>query len=238
MTELNIKPVAWSSSRLDDFDTCLYRGYRKHVTKDVTYGPQSVSQKRGNDDHEALQASVQYGTKLPAHLAMCEQAVKSFRQEAAQGNFVVAEYERAITKELKSTGWFDADAWGRSKMDIFIHRDKWMPPHAKAPIYIRDWKSGKPRNDWMVLASRYAVFAFILYPTVDDVHVEVDYYNHGEVKGTVFQRSGLSSMAAPIFKTLQKVRDAQISGDWPTTKTGLCRGYCPVEDCAHWEPLS
>lgn len=196
------------------------------------YANPSEAMLEGDKMHKAFEASVMYGAALPAEYAVHTDVINMVRTKAADSkNYRVScEKQMAISTKLKSTGWFDKQAWGRATADVEIHKFGDVPSDPNPALTFIDWKSGKPRDSWLPQGAAMAAVAFFNYPGADQIRWEVRYVNHGVVKECVFERANVRLIFQPILKTTSEIKDANSAGDWPMKESALC-GWCAVYDC-------
>lgn len=119
---------SFSSMRM--YDNCPKRYYLQRITKAVS-DPGGEASLYGERIHKSFEDRIKHGTPLPPDVAHCEGTVVAL-ETAAKGGELVAELELTLDAHLRPTGWWDADAWMRSKLDVFIRKG--------GTVFIGDWK--------------------------------------------------------------------------------------------------
>lgn len=237
------KPIAWSFSRLETFRQCPYKYYRIHMCKgtadhvDPYDGPKPEAMLYGDRLHKAMENAIMYGAEIPDEFQgemrnKMEEKIAEVRAMLGAEARIVCEDQSAITVELKPTGWFDKNAWGRAVSDVFMHLWGSKKPVGGPAIWLKDWKSGKVK-DGTPQAAAMAFVYFMKYPGADKIRVDIEYLKYAETQTVVFQRSSLPSILAPILETTKAIKECDTTGDWTPKESGLC-GWCPVTDCPNW----
>jgi hypothetical protein len=127
--------LAHSYSAIKLYENCPLRYYRQRVVKDVVDQGGEAS-KHGERIHEFLEKRLAENTQLPQEAERYEPLCVSVEKIAKSGTLYV-EKELVLTDELKPTGWWDADAWLRSKLDVLVV--------VGDTAVVMDWKTGKRR---------------------------------------------------------------------------------------------
>lgn len=171
----------WSLSTYKTYKTCPRKVKLNKL--DGIKEPPSPQMQRGIDIHKLGEDFVK-GTikKLPTELDKFATEFKLLRKMKA-----TAEEEWAFTKEWQPTGWFDANAWVRMKLDASYH------PHPAA-LTVIDYKTGKVYEDNKLHMSLYALGAFLMHPEVEVVNVELWYLDQGETQHDTYTRDEVKDM--------------------------------------------
>jgi hypothetical protein len=166
--------TAWSISRLNTYTQCPLKF--KLTAIDKLKEPGSVAMDRGAAIHKEAEWYLNGLTaEIPESLKLMTEEF-----EVIKGLGAKAELEVTFTKDWGITGWFDADAWCRIKIDAMVLD--------KDTIRIIDFKTGKFRpneNDaYEAQLELYALAALTLYPDVDHVSAELWFLDSGDLIGT------------------------------------------------------
>lgn len=168
----------WSFSRYMDHsgpDGCPYRAKLRHLDK-KDKAPPGPALVRGAEVH-ATGARWLAGTlkKLPQEYA-------AFKSEMTwlKKHLECQEQDWGITRDWKPTGFFDADTWGRLKLDA-------LTKAIKKVMKAVDFKTGKykERNlvEYETQLELYGVVTLIKYPAVESVEAELWYLDEGLIHG-------------------------------------------------------
>ena len=207
-----------SFSSLKMFENCPKRYFHQRVEKSVKDTPHEATA-YGERVHEALELYLKGDiTELPPeskpHTRMVEKLTK-----LCEGREVLVEQELTLTKNLTPTGWWDADAWFRSKLDVLILQGN----HA---IDI-DWKTGKRRPDFTQLGL-FATQTFIHYPEIDKVTSAFVWLKEGVLDKQIYRRDHLPSLTQSLLSKTTRVEQALEKDVWPARPSGLCN-WCPCK---------
>lgn len=201
------KITAWSYSRYKDYVTCPFKAKCKHVDK--IKEPGNAAMERGSAIHKMAEDYVKsmLTALLPPELKYFEEELKFLKKVRAK-----CEQDVAFTKDWKSTGWFDRDAWLRVKMDVYV-----FYADTKS-IDIIDHKTGKPKDDYIDQLELYAIAGLLLFPEAVSVRTMIWYIDSGEEVFKVYKRIELAKLIAKWEKKtapmLQDVRFAPKPGNY------------------------
>lgn len=219
-----MKPKAWSFSALDTFKTCPRQYEAKYVTKSVQE-EKSEQMLWGERVHKAFELRQNDGTPLPDGLQDHEPYMQ--RLEALPGIHMV-EQKIALDNKRRPCGFFERDVWFRGIIDYI----KVAPDGS---VVIVDYKTGKPHNKFDQLML-FALHTFALYPDHDLVHVRFYWTKTADETRWCFTRAEIPSMWGKFAPDLKQYVEAFKTDTWQPRQSGLCNGWCPVQDCEFWRP--
>ena len=209
------KPVSWSYSSLNAFETCPWRFYLQRVKKAV---PDVMGEeaKWGVKVHELLAKRMQDKTPLPDTIAGYEPIIKGL--EGRKGMYLV-EQQLALNAKFEPTQWFAKDAWLRAVVDLAIINGE------VGALF--DYKTGKrkPDNDQLEL---FSAVGFAHYPALKKVTTGFIWLQDHKVDPQMFTRDQISSIWAKFLPRVKRIELAHENNEWPKRPSGLCRKYCPV----------
>lgn len=208
------KPLAHSYSALKMYENCPKRYHMQRITKEImdTGGEASLY---GERVHEQLEHRLKQGTPLPTESAKHEALVEAF---AALPGELVAEQEFCLTKELTPTGWWDADAWLRAKLDILVING----PDA----VVGDWKTGKRRPDFFQM-ELFAILVMKLYPDVQRVKAALVWLKTGQMDTKLYTRLDAPGIWEKLLGKVTRIEQSLAKNQWPAKPSGLCP-WCPA----------
>lgn len=211
--------LSHSYSSIKLFENCPLRYYRQRITKDVVDEGGEAS-KYGERIHAFLENRLK-GSGLNAEIAQYEPLCLSVEKLARQGELYI-EKELVLTDNLTATGWWDADAWLRSKLDVLVV--------VGDEAVVMDWKTGK-RNADQFQMQMFAAQVFKHYPDVQRVKTSLVWLKTMEMDTNTYKRSSMNAIWAEIMKRIQRIHSSLEHDNWPAKPSGLCR-YCPCRhDC-------
>ena len=207
----------YSSIKL--YENCPLRYYRQRIVKDVT-DPGGDASKHGERIHTFLENRLK-GSGLDAEVAQYEPLCASVESLAKQGTLHI-EKELVLTENLTPTGWWNSDAWLRSKLDVLVVID--------ATAVVMDWKTGK-RNADQFQMQMFAAQVFKHFPEVQQVKTSLVWLKTMEMDTEVYNRADINTVWAEIMKRIQRIHSSVEHDNWPAKPSGLCR-FCPCRhDC-------
>jgi hypothetical protein len=215
-------PLQHSYSAIKLYENCPQRYYRQRVLKDVVDEGGDAS-RYGERIHKMLEERLRDGTPLPIEAASYEPLCRSL-EAAAEGGEVTVEKELSLTEELSPTGWWEPDAWLRSKLDVLVIKGD------RAVVF--DWKTGKRNPDFFQMGI-FAVQVFKHYPDVRRVDTSLVWLRQYEMDTEVYLRTKVNALWADILSRIRRIYQSAEYDNWPAKPSGLCR-YCPARhDCAY-----
>lgn len=192
------KILAWSYSRWQDYVQCPFKAKCKIIDK--MKEPDSPAGKNGTRVH-VLAAALATGKvppldkqteeyrkeamvvakgKIPSELETFAEEFKALRKRGD----VRVEAQWAFDKNWEIADWFDwNNAWLRVKVDLFYLVTERKGKNVVTGCVIRDWKTGKKKDDHEQQRSLYALGAFLTFPDVQWVEVSHCYLDAGEEGG-------------------------------------------------------
>jgi RecB family exonuclease len=211
--------LSHSYSSIKLYENCPLRYYRQRIVKDVT-DPGGDASKHGERIHTFLENRLK-GSGLDAEVAQYEPLCASVESLAKQGTLHI-EKELVLTENLVPTGWWDSDAWLRSKLDVLVVID--------ATAVVMDWKTGK-RNADQFQMQMFAAQVFKHFPDVQQVKTSLVWLKTMEMDTEVYNRADINTVWAEIMKRIQRIHSSVEHDNWPAKPSGLCR-FCPCRhDC-------
>lgn len=211
--------LSHSYSSIKQFENCPYRYFRQRIIKDVKDEGGEAS-RYGERIHTFLEQRLK-GADLPTEIKNYEPLCQSVEALATGGELHI-EKELVLTEELKPTGWWDADAWLRSKLDILVLKG--------GDAVVMDWKTGKRNPDFFQM-QMFAAQTFKHFPEVQRVKTSLVWLKDMKMDTEVYLREDMSGIWSDVLSRIRRIHDALESDNWPCRPSGLCR-FCPVRhDC-------
>lgn len=212
--------VAWSYSNLNLFESCSRKYHHLRVLKNVkeVEGPEL---KDGQRIHKAFEKYM-LDVPLPADLEHHEPALA--RLKALKGERLL-EAKMALTADFQPTTFFAKDVWFRGVIDFAV-------VNGSTAVAI-DYKTGKVKDDHDQL-SLFAGALFAHYPDLQSVRTAYLWVTTGELTAKTFERE--QAIWPNFMPRVRRIEIAHEENKWVPRPSGLCRGYCPVRACEHWEP--
>jgi hypothetical protein len=216
------KPVAWSYSALDAFETCPWRYYLTKVTKEVVE-PQTEATLWGNRVHKSLELYLTKRQPLPHELAQF-QSVADTVVRRAEGGKLEAEKKMALTASFQPTTWFGKDVWVRGITDFTVHKgDK---------LFIGDWKTGRPQPNSSQLKLT-AAMAFAHRPYIQKITNAFVWLKTNETTAETFTREDIPAIWQEFAPRVRRLELAVAENKFPKRPSGLCAKWCPCTGCEH-----
>jgi predicted RecB family nuclease len=212
--------LSHSYSSIKLYENCPYRYFRQRVVKDIVDEGGEAS-KYGERIHQYLEYRLANNAELPQEVANYEPLCVAV-EKLSQGGELHIEKELVLTENLTPTGWWDADAWLRSKLDILVING--------AIANVMDWKTGKRKADQFQM-QLFAAQVFKHFPDVQTVKTSLVWLKTMEMDTEQYHRSQTNTLWADTMKRIQRIHSSLEHDNWPAKPSGLCR-FCPARhDC-------
>jgi len=212
--------LAHSYSAIKLYENCPLRYYRQRVIKDVVDQGGEAS-KYGERIHEFLEKRLAENAELPQEAERYEVLCQSV-EKMARGGELHVEKELVLTENLEPTGWWDSDAWLRSKLDVLIVKGD--------TAVVMDWKTGKRYPDFFQL-SLFAAQTFKHFPEVKKVKTSLVWLKSMSMDTEQYSRERVNELWADIMGRIRNIYKSLEHDNWPAKPSGLCR-FCPARhDC-------
>ena len=212
--------LSHSYSSIKLYENCPYRYFRQRISKDIVDEGGEAS-KYGERIHQYLEYRLANNAELPQEVKHYEPLCQSVEKIATGGQLLI-EKELVLTENLTPTGWWDADAWLRSKLDILVING--------VLANVMDWKTGK-RNADQFQMQLFAAQVFKHYPEVQSVRTSLVWLKTMEMDTETYFRADVNAIWADVMKRIQRIHSSLEHDNWPARPSGLCR-FCPARhDC-------
>lgn len=209
--------LAHSFSALKMYENCPKRYYHQRITKEVKDSPGTATV-YGERVHKQLEDYLKDPeVGLPVETAALAPLCNTFTT-AAIGGVLLVEQEYTLNADLQPTGWWDADAWLRFKLDVLIIRDN-------NTAIVADWKTGKRRPDFDQL-EMFALAVFSFWPAITKVKSMFVWTAENALDHETYRREHKDAMWARLLTRIERVEKSVESSNWPAKPSGLCR-FCP-----------
>lgn len=218
------KPIPWSPSSLDTFVNCPHQYHETKVLKHFK-SEQGEEQLWGEYVHKKFQERQDHRLALPMDLQDHEDYMKKL--EAHPGHFA-CEKKVALDVKAHPCHFFDKEVFGRGVID-----------YQKADVdtelaWVIDYKTGKLHDKWKQLAF-YAIHTFMEFPFVKLVNAQFYWTQTMASTKKVWSREEMPALWGMIIPDLRQYKEAFNADVWQKRPSGLCRGWCPVVSCEHYQ---
>ena len=217
--------IAWSYSRLTDFEQCPKMFYGKHISKEFYVDASSPALIRGRSIHKLLEKIMKMGSKeMTGDMAYLAPFIDKLRK----GEVVYIEKKIAFNRNGKVIDWFNKKVWLRVIFDVAVING--------TTAFIIDWKTGKVRDKNRDQLALFAVATFMAYLNIEDVITAYIWVDHPKAKASVnvFQRSDAARLMEMFAERSELIQLANESGQWKAKPGNLCC-FCPArsDQCEH-----
>lgn len=208
--------LSHSFSSIKMYMNCPQRYYFQRVKKAVV-DQGSEATRYGERIHKFLEDRLKTNTELPQEAEHYEGLVQSILKGIGNGELLV-EQELTLTKELTPTGWFDADAWLRTKVDVLIIKGN--------KAIMLDWKTGKRKPDFDQF-ELYALQIFTHYPEIEQISTGFVWLKDQTMDKETYLRQDAAALWEKLLKQIGRIEKSLETEVWPARPSGLCR-WCPA----------
>lgn len=219
----------FSFSSITTFEKCARKFHRTRVLKDVEdkAGPEA---QYGLDFHTAAEQFIRDDVQMPGRFRHMEPLASSLKN--LPGDKYV-ELKVAVKRDEDGkavpAGFFDEDAWYRGIIDVAIVNG--------VNGRMVDWKTGKnSAYADMRQLDMMAGALFVLFPELETIKSALIYVIAGDLIPKEHYWEKTEEYLGVFNGQLAQLAVAEQTGVWNPKPSGLCNGWCPVSDCAHWRP--
>lgn len=216
-----------SHSRLVVFEQCRYRAKLSYVDRipeperPLPPGKTEHANDRGTRIHEAAEAYVKGGVELIDELEAFAPEMGRMRDLHKEGK-VSLEGEWAFNRKWEPVAWMSYDVWIRIKCDAVVFMD---PSYA----VVVDYKSGKRWGNEIKHAEQmqmYQLAAFLRYPDLKKITVELWYTDQDELHSTEYRRDQGLRFVTGIEKRMESLTTEE---DFPPNPNAYTCRWCPYK---------
>ena len=200
------------------YENCPKNYFHQRIEKSVKDSGNAVTA-YGERVHKALELRLGEDAALTSETARYGAICESI-QMIAKGGVLTVEEEMTLNQSLEPTGWWDSDAWLRSKIDVLVRKGP------KAVMF--DWKTGKRRPDFDQL-EMFAAQVFKHYPEVQEVKTTFVWLKEMKMDHETFTRDSLPAIMQKILTKIKRVEGSLEHDNWPAKPSGLCK-WCPCKN--------
>ena len=215
-----MKQPAWSHSSLKDFEGCQRRYYEVKVLKNYPF-TETEATRYGNQVHQAIEDYIMKGTPIPPEYEQFKPVVEAMLRKEGRK---LAEYQMALTVDLKPTDWKAKDVWVRGIADILIIDDE------NLTAWVGDWKTGNnkyPDRDQLVLMS---LMVFAHFPHIRKVNSALLFIVKNDMVKMSMAREDIDKHWWDYRERTARLEACFANDVWNPNQTPLC-GWCPVKTC-------
>jgi len=220
------KTIAWSWTRLNDFETCPRMFQGKYITKDFPKPdfdqPHFI---KGRAIHKAIEDYLKDGVVIPYPIVAGDEKffvnldfLAPLFDKMSRADSMTVEENICFAFDLTKRSWFAKDAWCRVIFDALVIVDDFA--------LIIDWKSGKVKrhSDQLKL---FAAAAMTLFPKVNRVMTAYIWCEHPKSKPTFseYTRAEHDDLWMEFGDRAELIQMASESGNWPSKENNFCR-FC------------
>lgn len=223
---MNERPISWSYTALKQFQTCPKQYYHQRVKRDVPF-TSSPDTEYGIKAHKAAEEYMRDGKPLPPEFKFMKEQLDELAQIPGDH---FHEHKLALNSKLRCCDYRDRWAWFRGIADLLI-----ISPDRKS-AHIIDYKFGKIKNADTRQLELLALAVFKTYPTVERVRAGLLFCKDHKLIPTKYKEADAMMLWGNWLPEVERLEAAYKNDVWNPSPSGLCRGWCPVESCPHWEP--
>ena len=200
------------------YENCPKNYFHQRIEKSVK-DTGNAGTAYGERVHKALELRLGEDAALTSETARYDVLCGAIKL-MAKGGVLTVEEEMTLNDKLEPTGWWDSDAWLRSKIDVLVRRG----PRA----LMFDWKTGKRRPDFDQL-EMFAAQVFKHYPEVEEVKTTFVWLKEMTMDHETFTRDSLPEIMQKILTKIKRVEGSLEHDNWPAKPSGLCN-WCPCKN--------
>lgn len=228
-----MKPLPWSYSSLSTFVSCPRLYHEKNVLKSVKDVPGAAAA-HGDWVHKQFEsfikseATAKMEPGLEVHVPYLTKLATTYGKKSV-------ELKWGLNRQLEPVSFFAEDVWARGIIDYQrVYHTKDQNGKLFEALKMVDHKTGKKKN---VDGKQLKLFALYGFQTGAKL-VDTEYYWTQDIEHptrqvyTIDQRDELWQVFLPDLKQYAEAFKRDI---WQPRPNGLCKGWCPVTQCEHWQ---
>jgi CRISPR/Cas system-associated exonuclease Cas4 (RecB family) len=167
-----LRITSWSDSRLRTYRQCPRKAKYLYIEK--LKEPPSAPMEEGNRVHKLAEDVLNGKLKtIPPEFAKLRAEIEELLRDR---KYIQVEVQFSFRADWSLCSWFDKDAWLRVKLDVLRIKE--------GVALIRDWKTGREKDEDAEQLDLYALALFEADPAVNEVHIELCYTKSGALVGT------------------------------------------------------
>ena len=214
---LDRRRIVFTYTMLSAYKNCAHAMYRRYVKKDIPY-VETPEMKWGTDVHSAFEHRIGSGKPLPVAMQCWENFATPY-----DGRGAIVEQKLGLTREGRSTGFWDNDCWFRGKVDLSIFTG--------TKAYISDLKTGGSKYEDPFELEVGALLLKAKYPEIASVKGHYIWLKENRA-GQLYDLSRFADTWREINRLVAKIEADRVSGEFEKHRSGLCF-WCDVKDCEH-----
>lgn len=217
--------MIWSWSAYDAYGICPRR-YRDVMLLKKFKEPESSRTKAlwGIKVHKAFEECVREGSSVPEELREQGLEAKIAALRAAPGEHF-SEQRLALDRKLEP-----CDFWDNER--VFVRGISDFTAVNEEKALALDYKTGKRK-----LTAQLKLMALLLFPhfpKLKTVHTGFMWLKFkGKIDQELYKREEQKKLWESFQERILQMRESEKLGLYPAKQGGLCKNYCPVQNCVY-----
>ena len=220
---LDKRPFVGSYTILSTYNNCPHQMAHRYIWKTTKF-IETKEMAFGNRVHEAFEYRVGGGKPLPVDMQDWEHFAAPFDGQQPQ-----VEQKLGISSEGQPCGFFSdrPQVWFRGKADCAIIKG--------ATAYIADWKTGGSKYEDPFELATNAVLLHAKNPQLKKIVGSYAWLKENRLS-QMYDLSDTAGTWKEICRLMGEILQRKAVNTFEKKPSGLCKGWCSVEDCEHWKP--
>lgn len=217
---LDRRPFIGTFTILSGYKSCPHQMYRRYIVRDQDY-VETPEMRWGNDVHTAFEHRIGGKKPLPTNMAQWEKFATPF-----DGHIAAVEQKLGVTVEGRRIGFWDTGVWFRGKIDVALVNG--------TTAYLADWKTGGSKYEDPFELATGAVLLHARHPELTRIVGNYVWLKEDRV-GQMYDLSNTRETWTEIKRLMGEIVTQKATGAFEKTRSGLCNGWCSVQDCENWK---
>lgn len=219
------RPFSWSYSALNDFEGCPARYAAKRFYCTTKEEP-TVHTIWGERVHKAFEERIRDGKAFPEDFPPTYETWARVLEKLPGEKFFEKKF--AVLPNHQPCGW--SEGYGRGIVDLLVINAE------VATIF--DYKTGKKKDDQtqLDLFSWFVVNEYDFAKQIKTVKSRFIWLKDNSATGGELDQFGAKLVMSKMLPRIERMERAWEEGNFPCFPSGLCNGWCPVEECIHFRP--
>lgn len=212
--------IAWSWSRLSDFEKCALMAFWKHYAPKGQRCPftESPALIRGREVHKFLERAC-IAHPLPEELKHMQLIIDAVWRANSSGWQIDPEIQLTFNFDYSPGDWFNTrNTFLRTGIDLLMRKDH------RATIL--DWKTGKI-NPSPGQNKLYAMSVMIRYPEINDINTGFVWVDHKKTTMEDYSRSELPEIQEEFEERVNMIQIANDDRNWIPNPSDFNCKWCP-----------
>lgn len=211
----------WSYSGMKNFGTCPKKFHAEKVLKLYPFSENKYT-RYGKEVHTAAEDYIGANKDLAPGYEQFRKMLDVLKNKPGEH---LCELKMALTADKVPCSFKDKNAMCRGIADLVIINGD--------TAYVVDYKTGSARYPDKDQLELMALMLFEHYPDVNTVYGGLLFMVHNKLIKGIYRRAKKVGMWSKWHARDKQLQQCYASDVWNSSPNGLCKAWCPVDQCVH-----